>query len=55
MHFIGRAMIKKGWLDAAGLPAADSLRVEITGPAREMLTPEKAAAADSSANGSGGQ
>ena len=50
MHFIGRAMIKKGWLDATGLPAADSLRVEITGPAREMLTPEQAAAADSSAS-----
>ena len=39
MHFIGRAMVKKGWLEAQDLPAAESLRVEITGPAREMLLP----------------
>jgi membrane peptidoglycan carboxypeptidase len=37
MHYIGRAMIRKGWLGAADLPAADSLRVEISGPARGML------------------
>ncbi len=39
MHFIGRAMVKKGWLAAQDLPAADSLSVEIAGPAREMLMP----------------
>jgi membrane peptidoglycan carboxypeptidase len=49
MHFIGRAMVKKGWLAPASLPAADSLRLEITGPAREMLLPERAAAPDTSA------
>jgi hypothetical protein len=49
MHFIGRAMIKKGWLRAEDLPPADLLRVEITGPAREMLRPETKAAPDTSA------
>jgi hypothetical protein len=49
MHFIGRAMVKKGWLAPASLPAADSLRLEITGPAREMLLPERTAAPDTSA------
>jgi membrane peptidoglycan carboxypeptidase len=39
MHFIGRAMIAKGWLPAGALPAADSLRVEIRGPARDVLFP----------------
>ncbi len=39
MHFIGRAMIAKGWLDAAMLPAADQLRVELRGPARDVLHP----------------
>jgi membrane peptidoglycan carboxypeptidase len=39
MHFIGRAMIAKGWLDPAGLPAADSLRVRIAGPALAILAP----------------
>ncbi|HEY2955597.1 MAG TPA: biosynthetic peptidoglycan transglycosylase [Candidatus Eisenbacteria bacterium] len=42
MHFIGRAMVKKGWLSADELPPADSLRVEIAGPAREMLARETA-------------
>ena len=32
MHFIGRAMINKGWLGPAALPSADSLQVEIRGP-----------------------
>jgi hypothetical protein len=41
MHFIGRAMIKKGWLSAEDLPAAEALRIEITGPAREMLVPNR--------------
>ncbi len=37
MHFIGRAMIAKGWLAPEALPPADSLRVELAGPAREIL------------------
>jgi len=40
MHFIGRAMIAKGWLDPADLPPADSLEVRVNGPARRMLSPE---------------
>jgi hypothetical protein len=44
MHFIGRAMVRKGWLDPASLPPADSLRVEIRGPAREMIAPPPPAA-----------
>ncbi len=39
MHFIGRAMIAKGWLDAAALPAIDALHVELRGPARDVLMP----------------
>jgi len=39
MHFIGRAMIAKGWLDPAMLPPRDSLQVELRGPAREVLFP----------------
>lgn len=39
MHFIGRAMVAKGWLAADELPPADSLRVELRGPAREALFP----------------
>ena len=34
MHFIGRAMIAKGWLAPEALPPAESLRVELAGPAR---------------------
>jgi hypothetical protein len=37
MHFIGRAMIAKGWLAADALPSADSLSVEIRGPARAEI------------------
>jgi hypothetical protein len=48
MHFIGRAMAAKGWLDPAALPEAAALAVEITGPAREELIPQ-AARADSGA------
>jgi len=48
MHFIGRAMAAKGWLDPAALPAAGELEVEITGPARESLFPS-AGLADSAA------
>jgi membrane peptidoglycan carboxypeptidase len=39
MHFIGRAMIAKGRLPPEALPPADSLRVELAGPAREILFP----------------
>lgn len=39
MHFIGRAMIAKGWLAADQLVGADSLRVELRGPARRVLFP----------------
>jgi membrane peptidoglycan carboxypeptidase len=44
MHFIGRAMMAKGWLPAEALPPADSLHVELAGPAREILFPSTAAA-----------
>jgi hypothetical protein len=40
MHFIGRAMIAKGWLDADRLPPVDELRVELRGPARALRYPE---------------
>lgn len=39
MHFIGRAMVAKGWLDPAALPVADSLRVELGGAARAVVHP----------------
>jgi len=39
MHFIGRAMIAKGWLSADALPPVDQLRVELRGPARDVLLP----------------
>jgi hypothetical protein len=42
MHFIGRAMVAKGWLDPAQLPGTDSLRVELRGPARDIVMPEGA-------------
>jgi hypothetical protein len=42
MHFIGRAMVRKGWLRAEELPPADSLRVELRGPARDTLSPPPA-------------
>ena len=42
MHFIGRALVAKGWLDPAALPPADSLRVELRGPARSVLFPAPA-------------
>ena len=47
MHFIGRAMIAKGWLDPARLPPADSLNVTLRGSAREVLFPPDSAATDS--------
>ncbi len=39
MHFIGRAMVAKGWLAPEALPAAESLRVELAGAARGVLFP----------------
>ena len=39
MHFIGRAMVRKGWLAPEDLPPADSLRVELRGPARLEILP----------------
>jgi hypothetical protein len=53
MHFIGRAMIAKGWLDPASLPLADSLDVTLRGPAREVLFPPDGMAGDST--GAGGR
>jgi membrane peptidoglycan carboxypeptidase len=46
MHFIGRAMIAKGWLAPEALPPTDSLHVELAGPAREVFFPS-ASRADS--------
>ena len=43
MHFIGRAMIAKGWLEPERLPPADALDVEIRGAARRVLFPEEVA------------
>jgi transglycosylase-like protein len=39
MHFIGRAMVRKGWLAPEELPPVDSLQVELRGPARLELPP----------------
>jgi transglycosylase-like protein len=39
MHFIGRAMVARGRLAADRLPPAESLRVELKGPARDLLFP----------------
>jgi transglycosylase-like protein len=44
MHFIGRAMIAKGWLPPEALPPADSLRVELAGPARAIFFRDRARA-----------
>jgi transglycosylase-like protein len=51
MHFIGRAMIAKGWLAPEALPPADSLRVELAGPARAIFFPETARADDQDSAG----
>jgi len=48
MHFIGRAMVAKGRLSPERLPPADSLHVELKGPAREILFPPTEAHADTS-------
>ncbi len=51
MHFIGRAMIARGWLDPALLPPADSLDVTLRGRAREVLFPVDSTSADGSGAG----
>jgi hypothetical protein len=51
MHFIGRAMIAKGRLDAALLPPVDSLSVTLRGPAREVLFPVDSTSTDSTGTG----
>jgi hypothetical protein len=40
MHFIGRAMIAKGWLPPEALPPAASLHVELAGPAQKIFSPD---------------
>jgi hypothetical protein len=50
MHFIGRAMMAKGWLSPASLPGADSLHVDLRGPARDVLFPPTEAHADTIPN-----
>jgi len=49
MHFIGRAMIAKGWLAPEALPSAASLHVALAGPAGEIFFRDKVGA-DSSAS-----
>ena len=39
MHYIGRAMVTKGWLDPSSLPPADRLHVELRGRAHDLLSP----------------
>jgi hypothetical protein len=46
MHFIGRAMVARGWLAPDALPALDQLRVELKGPARDVLFPPGASIGD---------
>ncbi|HTO90332.1 MAG TPA: biosynthetic peptidoglycan transglycosylase [Candidatus Sulfotelmatobacter sp.] len=52
MHFIGRAMIARGWLAPEALPPVEALRVELRGPAREVIFPP---AADSVGAGQAGR
>jgi hypothetical protein len=52
MHFIGRAMVAKGWLAPEALPPSDSLRVELAGQARAVVFPDSLAA-DSTRSSSG--
>jgi len=46
MHFIGRAMVAKGWLDPEALPEAAALEIEVSGPARAELFPQARAEHD---------
>ncbi len=48
MHFIGRAMIAKGWLAPDALPPADSLAIEVRGLARQALFPTDSLRVDES-------
>ena len=41
MHFIGRAMIAKGWLEPDQLPPVGELEIELRGPAREEFFPDR--------------
>jgi hypothetical protein len=49
MHFIGRAMVAKGWLAPEMLPGRDSLTVTLRGRARAEFFPPDSAGADSAA------
>ena len=46
MHFIGRAMVAKGWLRPEELPSAGQLEVNLAGPARDVIFPPQAAPPD---------
>jgi hypothetical protein len=46
MHFIGRAMVAKGWLAPDDLPPSDLLDVTLRGPARESFLPADSLSAD---------
>lgn len=41
MHFIGRAMVAKGWLSPEALPPSEELGVELYGPAHRILFPDE--------------
>jgi membrane peptidoglycan carboxypeptidase len=49
MHFIGRAMVRKGRLPPDRLPPAESLRIELRGPARDVIFPPPESHADTTA------
>ncbi|HKQ18553.1 MAG TPA: biosynthetic peptidoglycan transglycosylase, partial [Candidatus Eisenbacteria bacterium] len=51
MHFIGRAMIAKGWLAPDALPSTESLRVELAGPARAVFFPDTTGGDDQDSTG----
>jgi hypothetical protein len=53
MHFIGRAMVNKGWLDPERLPDTDSLNVSLRGPARLVLFPDSSAVDSTRADSTG--
>jgi hypothetical protein len=48
MHFIGRAMIARGWLAPELLPPVERLHVELKGPAGQLFLPTPSAPADTS-------
>lgn len=45
MHFIGRKMQAKGWLGPTELVGADSLTIQLRGPARALFAPRDSVAA----------